>query len=172
MEGASTIRGNLAGVAAVAGFLSGVTFGHMADRVPPLRLARLGAVGGGLLLMPQGLVHSFPALFLLRFAGAFCIGGFQPALQSWLAKTISHRDTGFFFGWGATVRALGWGLAPFAGYAVVWRWGIRPVFFAGGGLCLMLALVMPALAAGLPTPGDSGTTAPSVDDETGRIDGV
>ncbi len=172
VAGASMRMGALAGIASLAGFLSGIVFGHLADRSSPLRIARLGAIGGGLLLIPQGLVHGFLPLFVLRFAGAFCIGGFQPVLQSWLAKAISRRDIGFFFGWGATLRALGWGLAPLLSGLVALVWDIRAVFFAGGALFVVLGLVTRALASRLPEPGDNGLTELAPDYEASRIDGV
>lgn len=172
VAGAAIRMGSLAGVASLAGLLSGIVFGHLADRSSPLRIARLGAVGGGLLLIPQGLVHGFVPLFALRFAGAFCIGGFQPVLQSWLAKVTRRRDMGFFFGWGATLRALGWGLAPLVSGLVALRWGIRAIFFVGGALLLALGLAARALASRLPDPVENGMDGHPVDDETSRIDGL
>jgi MFS transporter, DHA1 family, multidrug resistance protein len=172
VEGASTRMGALAGVASLAGFLSGILFGHLADRSSPLRIARLGAIGGGLLLIPQALAHGFVPLFALRFAGAFCIGGFQPVLQSWLAKAISQRNVGFFFGLGATLRAFGWGLAPLISGLVALAWGVRAVFVVGGVLFVILGLVTRTLASRLPDLTADGTDGTAPDDEARRIDGV
>jgi len=155
LEGASTRMGALNAVACVAGFLSGLAFGHLADRLPASRLARWGALGGGLLMLPQAFISSFPPLFALRFAAAFCLGGLEPVFHSWLAKTTPHRERGVVFGWGATARALGWGMAPLLSGLVASTMGVRAVFAVGGVLLASFSILLPRLVG---NTADAGTS--------------
>jgi MFS family permease len=149
VQGASRWAGSLFAVASVMGLFAGIVFGHLSDRVSPMGLVKLAALCGGLLMVPQGLANGFPSLFVLRAGMAFCLGGMGPVFQSWLAKTSPREDRGFLFGWAATARAIGWGLAPLLSGLVASgsRFGVRAIFPVGGGLLILFAFAMPRIAA-------------------------
>jgi len=142
VEGAATRMGGLFAVACIAGFISGILVGHLADRVRPAAIGTVATVLAGMLMIPHGLVKSMLPLFLLRFGVAFCLGGLTPVFHSLLAKTTAARDRGFMFGWAATVRSLGWGAGPLVSGLVAYAFGLRAVFVVGGVLFLLLALII------------------------------
>jgi DHA1 family multidrug resistance protein-like MFS transporter len=145
VQGASTRMGALFAVGCAAGLLSGIVMGHLADRMHPARLGKVAALCGGLLMLPQALVRGLPMLFMLRSGMVLCVAGLEPAFQSWLAKNTPSEQRGFVFGWGATVRALGWGMAPLISGLVASGFGTRAIFVVGGTLFLLLAILLPVL---------------------------
>jgi len=145
IDGAATRMGWLGAVASAAGFLSGFIFGHFSDKLPPRRLARWGALAGGLLLLPQAFAGSIALLLVLRFAMAFCIGGLEPIFQSLLARMAPQGERGFIFGWAASLRSLGWGLAPLLSGLVAATLNVRAVFLVGGLLFILLAWSVPRM---------------------------
>jgi MFS transporter, DHA1 family, multidrug resistance protein len=143
IEGASRLTGGLFAVASVAGFLSGITMGHLADRMDIGRLGLMAAVVAAIFMAPQAFVHTMPPLYVLRFGVAFAAGGLAPTLQACLSKHANAADRGFIFGWAGTLRALGWGVTPIISGSVASLWGVRAVFPVGGALFLLLAAALP-----------------------------
>ena len=150
VQGAARWMGSVYATASLAGFLSGLTLGHLSDRVAPARLGRIALLCGGLLMIPHALTHTLVAVFALRFGMTFCIGGLEPVFQSWVAKSTPTEDRGLLFGSIATVRALGWAAAPLLSGAVAIGLGVRAVFVVGGGLFLCMAAATPALFRRIP----------------------
>lgn len=142
ITGAAAWYGTLMATAAVAGILSGISLGHMADRFPPRNIIVIISIIGGIFMIPSGIVTSFPVLFVTRFILAFCVGGCEPVLQAWLSRITPEKDRGVIFGWIATARSVGWLLAPMISGAVAMAFNVRSVFFAGSILLFAFPFVI------------------------------
>lgn len=138
LQGASSWTGSLAAVGGIAGFLAGPIIGRLADRITPPVIARLSAIGAGFMTILVALSHHFPLLFCARFCMAFSAGGLDPVFQIWLSKVTPEKERGVVFGWAASVKAVGWMLAPIVSGAVAWLAGIRAVFFAAAVFFFLL----------------------------------
>jgi DHA1 family multidrug resistance protein-like MFS transporter len=142
IDGASLWTGTLQALCGLAGLLSGIVIGPIADRISPARIAAIAALGAGLLMAPQAFATGFTALFLARFAMTFCAAALDPVLQIWLVKVTPAERRGSVFGWSATARSVGWMIASFASGGVALAQGIRPVFIAGAFLFYALVPLM------------------------------
>lgn len=138
LEGASLWAGLLNGVGGVAGFVSGIVLGRLADRYSPPTIGVFSALGAALLIAPQAWAFSFAPLLALRFGMVFCGGGLEPVFQIWLSKRTPAARRGVVFGWAGTARALGWMFAPLMSGWVASRYGVRPIFLVGTGLYILL----------------------------------
>lgn len=138
VDGVSRLTGTLFAVASIGGLLAGPVFGHLADRASPARIARMCAVGGAIMMIPQGLAHVFLTLVPARFGMMFFAGGLDPVFQIWLAKVTPAERQGLAFGWSATARSLGWFIAPLISGLVAATFGLRSVYFVNSALFLML----------------------------------
>ncbi len=155
IAGAAFWTGAVSAVAAVAGFLSAPVFGWLADRFSPVGIARVSIIGAGLFMIPQGLAGGFAALFPARFAMAFCGGGIEPVLQTWLARVTAAERRGAVFGWAATARSIGWVAAPLISGLVASGYGLRAIYFVGAGLYLIL-LILLMLMGHVDAPSEKG----------------
>ena len=150
VDGVSRLTGTLFAVASIGGLLAGPVFGHLADRASPARIARLCAVGGAVMMIPQGLAHVFLTLVPARFGMMFFAGGLDPVFQIWLAKVTPAERQGIAFGWSATARSLGWFIAPLISGLVAATFGLRSVYFVNAALFLLL---IPLINAALKSAG-------------------
>lgn len=138
LEGASIRTGALLAVSSIAGLLSGVVLGRLADRIHPSRIGIYSALCAAFAMIPQGLAAAVWILFPARFAMMFCTGGLEATSQIWLAKTTPQQHKGILFGWASTARAIGWVLAPLSSGAIAAAYGIRPVYFVSAFLFVVL----------------------------------
>jgi DHA1 family multidrug resistance protein-like MFS transporter len=132
IQGAAFWTGSISAVAGLAGFLAGIVFGRLADRLDPPRLAKISSLGAALFMIPQGLIHSFALLFPARFGMVLCAGGLDPVFQVWLAKVTSTERRGSAFGWAATARSIGWFAAPLVSGLIASGFGLRSIYLVGG----------------------------------------
>jgi DHA1 family multidrug resistance protein-like MFS transporter len=132
IQGAAFWTGSISAFAGLAGFLAGIVFGRLADRVDVPRLAKVSSVGAALFMVPQGFLHGFLLLFPTRFGMVFCAGGLEPLFQVWLAKVTSVERRGAAFGWAATARSVGWAVAPLVSGLVASGLGLRSIYLVGG----------------------------------------
>ncbi len=137
LEGVSIRTGALFAVSGIAGLLSSVYLGRLADRIHPSRIGYFSAFGAALSMLPQGLAAAIWVLFPARFAMMFCAGGLEATTQIWLSKTTPQKYKGIIFGWASTARSIGWVLAPLSSGAIAAVYGIRPVYFVGTALFLL-----------------------------------
>ena len=147
VSGAGFRAGGLFAVAGIAGLLGGPLFGHLADRRDVVSLVRLAAIGGGLVMFPQGWVRTFGVLFVMRFALAFFLAGLDPIVQAWLSRTTPARSRGFVFGWMTTARSLGAAIGPMCAGGVAAVAGVREIFRVAGVLLLIFSLAAAPLFA-------------------------
>ncbi len=138
IKGAALLTGGLNGVGAFAGLIAGIIMGHLADRIHPLRIAKVSAAVAGLMMIPQALAHGFVLLYCARFGMIFCTGAMSPLLLAWLSKTTPENKRGVVFGWASSAQAIGWMIAPLAGGIVASLLGIRAVYWVAGLLFLAL----------------------------------
>ena len=142
IQGAAFWTGSISAVAGLAGFLAGIVFGRLADRVDAPRLAKVSSVGAALFMVPQGLLYGFLLLFPARFGMVFCAGGLEPVFQVWLAKVTSVERRGSAFGWAATARSVGWVGAPLVSGLIASGFGLRSIYLVGGLQYLLLVLLI------------------------------
>ena len=142
IQGAAFWTGSISAVAGLAGFLAGIVFGQLADRVDPPRLAKAASLGTALFLVPHGLLQGLLPLFPTRFAMVFCAGGLEPVFQVWLAKVTSVERRGSAFGWAATARSFGWFAAPLVSGLVASGFGLRAIYFVGGAQFVLLVFLI------------------------------
>jgi len=142
IQGAAFWTGSISAVAGLAGFLAGIVFGQLADRVDPPRLAKASSLGAALFLAPHGLLQGFLLLFPTRFAMVFCAGGLEPVFQVWLAKVTSVERRGSAFGWAATARSFGWFAAPLVSGLVASGFGLRAIYFVGSVQFVLLVFLI------------------------------
>jgi MFS transporter, DHA1 family, multidrug resistance protein len=145
LEGASRWTGSLLAAAGIAGILSGIVIGHLADRLNPVRIAVFSVLCAAVLMFPQAYVNDLRLLIALRFGMAFFLGGLEPMFHAWLARTTPVQDRGLVFGWSGTVRAVGWVAGPICSGLVAAVLGIRAVFVAGAFIAVLLAAAIPRL---------------------------
>jgi DHA1 family multidrug resistance protein-like MFS transporter len=132
IQGAAFWTGSISAAGGLAGFLAGIVFGRLADRVEPPRLAKASSLGAALFMVPQGLVQGLALLFPARFGMVLCAGGLDPVFQVWLAKVTAPERRGSAFGWAATARSIGWFAAPLVSGLVASGFGLRTIYLVGG----------------------------------------
>jgi DHA1 family multidrug resistance protein-like MFS transporter len=144
IDGAAIRVGIMGAACSVAGFLSGVVFGRLADKLSIPALGRFASIGAGVFMVAQGLAPGIATLIGARWGMIFFSGGLDPVIQAWLAKSTSPEKRGLIFGCASSFRAVGWALGALLSGAVVAAAGLQMIFFFGGALFLILA---PMIAA-------------------------
>ena len=139
LKGAAFWTGALSAIASVAGFLSGIVFGRLADLFRPPKIAQISALIAGLFMVVHGLAQTFGLVSIARFGMTFCAGGSDPLFQTWLTEETPPEKRGAVFGWSATARSLGWFFAPLLSGLVASGFGIRSIYIVGA--CLYAGLL-------------------------------
>ncbi|OVE76223.1 hypothetical protein BVX97_02210 [bacterium E08(2017)] len=145
-EGAAMMFGFIMTPATIAGALSGICLGYLADRVKPSALLSTSALLAAVCIFMIGQSQEMLPLFILRFAVSFCIGGFGPVLQSWISDNTAKDRRGRLFGWIASARAAGWVFAPLLSGSVAIIANVRTVFTVGSVIFIALALAIPLIS--------------------------
>ncbi len=132
--------GRISGFCSLAGILSGLLLGALADRMALLRIIAVAAVVAGVLRMMQCFSADVFTLLWERSLMVLAAGGLEPLMQSWLAGVTPEREHGSFFGWAACFKAIGWMTGALTGglLAGVLN-GVRGVFFGSGLMFIALA---------------------------------
>lgn len=142
IKGASTWTGSLSATVCVAGIISGILMGSLADKFSPGKIGIWSAIGAACMMVPMGLAYTFPILFIARFMLMFCAGGLDPVFQIWLSKSTPKKSRGLIFGWSATAKSLGWFFAPLCSGVVAAFFGLRTIYFVGAGIYLILVFMI------------------------------
>jgi DHA1 family multidrug resistance protein-like MFS transporter len=142
IKGASVWTGTLSAVVCVAGIISGILMGSLADKISPGRIGIWSALGAGFMMIPIGLSYAFPILFISRFFLMFCAGGLDPVFQVWLSKSTPKKSRSLVFGWAATAKSIGWFFAPLCSGVIAAFMGLRMIYYYGTGLYLLLAIAI------------------------------
>ncbi len=137
LEGVSVRTGLLFAISAIAGTLSSIYLGRLADRIHPSKIGCISSLGSALTMIPQGLATAIWIMFPARFAMMFCTGGLEVTSQIWLSKMTPQKHKGIIFGWASTARAIGWVVAPLMSGAIAAGFGIRPVYYVSAVLFVL-----------------------------------
>lgn len=135
--------GRISGFCSLAGILSGLLLGFLADRMSLTRVMVVAIAVAGIMRMVQSSSTHVIGLLFERALMILAAGGIEPLLQSWLAGVTPERDHGSFFGWAASAKAVGWMLgASLGGFTATQLGGVRGVFVGSG---VMFFLLIPAV---------------------------
>ncbi|MDD5727503.1 MAG: MFS transporter [Victivallales bacterium] len=135
---AATRTGIIASIAALAGIISGLVLGWLADKIGAPKIAVWSALLAGLLMLPQALAQSLPVLGAARFGVIFFAGGLDPVFQIWLAKSTPDDKRGMFFGWASCAKTVGWIFAALCGGSIAMYSGVRSVFATAAIVYILL----------------------------------
>ena len=142
LEGVSLWSGGIYACSGAAGLVAGLATGWLSDHFNPLRLVIVAALAAAVFSAWQMGVHSFAALFPVRFSLVLFAGTLEPALNVWLAKRVPAARQGVAFGLASTARSIGWTLGPLLA-GVVAALNLRAVFGVAAigfaGLALLFA---------------------------------
>lgn len=145
--------GRISGFCSLAGILSGLLLGYLADRMSLIRVASAVIVIAGMMRIVQSFSSDVIQLLVERSLMVLAAGGIEPLLQSWLAGVTPEREHGSFFGWAACFKSVGWMLGALSGGCTAsLLGGVRGVFFGSGIMFLLLVPLMLFTSRRLPPP--------------------
>ena len=145
--------GRISGFCSLAGILSGLLLGYLADRMSLIRVASAVIVIAGAMRIVQSFSSDVIQLLVERSLMVLAAGGIEPLLQSWLAGVTPEREHGSFFGWAACFKSVGWMLGALSGgFTASLLGGVRGVFFGSGIMFLLLVPLMLFTSRRLPPP--------------------
>ena len=130
-------------VSGVVGILLGsLTFGHAADRICRRSCLLFATVCFGVLTLAQAAARNYEQLMVLRFANGVALGGAVPLMWAHSTEFVPKQFrativTLIMLGYG-----LGAGLSGPLSVALLPRFGWTSVFWAGGALGLLAALLL------------------------------
>ena len=139
IEGAAYWVGIASALVGVAGMVSGIAQGRLADRHGAVCVSFCAVLAASALMIPHAVAEKLPELLAIRFALVLCVGGVDPVFQSWLAKITAWEKRGSVFGWASSVKSLAWTTAPLAGGILASLFGLRFLYYLGSGLLVILA---------------------------------
>jgi MFS transporter, DHA1 family, multidrug resistance protein len=139
---AASWTGIIGSITAVAGILSGVLLGWLADRVSAPKVAMLSTLLAAMFLIPQGLATGLGFFIGARFMTMFFAGGLDPVFQIWLAKSTPDKDRGLLLGFSVSAKCTGWVACSLSGGYVAMFMGIRWVYFAAAIAYLLLVPII------------------------------
>ena len=142
VQGAATMHGGLGALAGIAGFLAGITVGHLSDRVKPRVTVLVCSLLAGGMAFPHAIIDNFPTLYVVRFVMCFAMAGIEPILHAWLSRSVPEGSQGRAFGWSGSARAVGWLMAPLASGYVAWQFDVRAIFIVSGILLTALGPIL------------------------------
>ncbi len=138
IDGSAIRVGGLIAICSIAGLLSGVFFGRLADSMPIPFLGKIVTVGAAICMLAQSLAPNVAFLTAARFGLVFFGGGLDPIIHAWLAKSTSSDRRGLIFGAASSARAIGWAIASLLAGTVVSTTGLQSLFILGAALFLLL----------------------------------
>ena len=137
-EGAAFWTGTIMAGAGMAGFISSIILGRLADRFTPAIIGRASASLSSALILPHALTSAITTLMGLRVGVTFFAAGLEPVMQAWLARITPRAHRGAAFGWAASARFIGWFIAPLISGTLASVFGLRSIYFVGSVLFLAL----------------------------------
>lgn len=123
--------GMVSAAAALGGVVSGVIFGSLADKHPPLQLLLPALAASGAMLIIQGVSRSVEVLAVARFFAYMAVGGVEPVLQTLLSKITPEERRGRVFGTSTTARSIGMMASSVIAGGAIYYTGVRGVFLLG-----------------------------------------
>jgi DHA1 family multidrug resistance protein-like MFS transporter len=138
----ATTVGTVVAASGVAGMLSAVVSGRLADRYGRSATLLVCLLAATILSPLHAFATSVWQLLGLRAALGFALGGMSPALQAVLTELTPRERRGAAFGLLATASAVGNGAGPVLGSVVGAAFGIPAVFVATAPLFLACAVAL------------------------------
>jgi DHA1 family multidrug resistance protein-like MFS transporter len=139
-KNAAFYTGIISAGGAVGGVIAGFGFGTLCDRYPPEKMLPPVVLTAAGCAVWQGLASDVFSLVAGRFFYYFVAGGMQPMLLIMLSRLTPPEHKGTFFGWSASINVAGGIFAAVTSGFIVYNFGVRAVFFAGGMLlfCMLI----------------------------------
>ena len=151
----ATVAGVLFSVTGFASMAGAAVWGRISDRLGEGRVLTLVLWGACVAYIAQAAVRGPVALFILRAALGFAVGGLMPPLYAIVARRAPPERLGGIMGLTSSAIMIGNLVGPIAGGVFAAAAGIRPVFVASGAVLAVAALatrgLVPATTAP-PTP--------------------
>ena len=135
----ATTVGTVVAATGVAGMLSAVTMGRLADRYGRTATLLVCLLLAAALSPLHALATSVWQLLVLRTAMGFALGGMSPAVQAVMTDLTPPERRGSAFGLLTLASAVGSGAGPVLGSAIAAAYGIPAVFVATAPLFLLCA---------------------------------
>jgi DHA1 family multidrug resistance protein-like MFS transporter len=177
---AATVTGLIFAGGGVAGAISSIAAGSLADELGYKRVIVVASVVAAALSVPQFFVVATWQLLVLRIGMGFAMGAIMPSAGALLGNLVPPEKRGTAYGLSGSATSLGFAAGPLTAAAVVSIGGIRPVFLTASVLLVAIAvwvqvmvadpstddtsvaweLATPAGAARIETPRSTVITAP------------
>jgi DHA1 family multidrug resistance protein-like MFS transporter len=138
-EHLATTVGTVVAATGVAGMLSAVVIGRLADRYGRTATLLVCLLAAAALAPLHALATSVWQLLALRTAMGFALGGMSPAVQAVMTDLTPPERRGAAFGLLTMASAVGSGSGPVLGSAVAAAYGIPAVFVMTAPLFLLCA---------------------------------
>jgi MFS family permease len=155
----ATVSGVLFSVTGVASMIGAAMWGRVTDRLGEGRVLTMVLWGACAAYVAQATVRGPVALFILRAALGFAVGGLMPPLYTIVARRAPAERLGGIMGLTSSSIMIGNLVGPIAGGMFAAAAGLRPVFVASGVALGVAALatrgLAPAMTAPAPEFGDS-----------------
>lgn len=135
----ATTVGAVVAATGVAGVLSAVAVGRVADRYGRTATLLVCLAAAAALAPLHAAATSVWQLLLLRTAMGFALGGMSPAVQAVMTELTPPERRGAAFGLLALAGAFGNGAGPVLGSAIAAAYGIPAVFVATAPVFLLCA---------------------------------
>lgn len=129
-----TITGVILSISAGASAVSAALIGKLSDRFGYSAMLGVCVAGSVLFFIPQGMVHSWQELLVLRIFDGIFLGGTLPVLNAIMARKVPAEKRGTVFGMGSSFSSAGFAAGPAVGAFTAASFGYPPVFFLTSAL--------------------------------------
>ncbi len=140
-QGVNTMTGLVIGAASAATTVGTMFLGRLGDRIGHRKVLIASVLFGALLYLPQSLVSSAWQLLALQACVGLSFGGVVPAISALLTNYTRAGDEGAVFGLDNSINSGARAVAPLAGTAVAFWFGLRATFVATAILFLLAAVL-------------------------------
>ena len=150
---AATVTGLIFTGGGIAGAISSVAAGSLADELGYKRVIVVASVVAAIFSVPQFFVNATWQLLLLRVGMGFALGAIMPSAGALLGNLVPPEKRGTAYGLSGSATSLGFAAGPLTAAAVVSIGGIRPVFLTASVLLMAIAVWVQVMVVDLSTDG-------------------
>jgi MFS transporter, DHA1 family, multidrug resistance protein len=150
---AATVTGLVFTGGGIAGAISSVASGALADRLGYKRVIVVASVVAASFSVPQFFVDATWQLLMLRVGMGFALGAIMPSAGALLGNLVPPEKRGTAYGLSGSATSLGFAAGPLTAAAVVSIGGIRPVFLTASVLLMAIAVWVQVMVVDLSTGG-------------------
>ncbi len=148
--GVNAATGVVLAGAAIAGAVSALLMGRLADRFGYQRVILACAAGAALSYAVQAVAPSFGVFLAASLGMGLFVGGIIPAANAILARTVRREQQGAVYGLSASANSAGNTLGPLLGAALASAWGLRVPFATAAVLAVGIGVLAATLVQPLP----------------------